>query len=87
MTRWGGRRIAALRGQVLATHGTVCHLCGMPGATSIDHIIPRAAGGTDDLDNLRPAHVSCNSSRQDQPLIEWRRRHPLPDRAPPSRDW
>ncbi|WP_282939140.1 HNH endonuclease [Corynebacterium auriscanis] len=87
MTRWGGRKIGALRSQVLAAHGTVCHLCGMPGATSIDHIIPRAAGGDDSLSNLRPAHTSCNSARGAQPLAQWRSNHPLPDRAPPSRDW
>jgi len=37
-----------------------CHRCGRP-AESVDHIIPVALGGTDELDNLRPACVSCNS--------------------------
>jgi 5-methylcytosine-specific restriction endonuclease McrA len=37
-----------------------CHRCGKP-AESVDHIIPVALGGTDELDNLRPACVSCNS--------------------------
>lgn len=87
MSKWGGRKIGALRAQVLAAHGTVCHLCGMPGATTIDHIIPRAHGGDDSLENLQPAHVSCNSARGKQSMNEWRSKHPLPDRAPPSRDW
>ena len=37
-----------------------CHRCGKP-AESVDHIIPVALGGTDELDNLRPACISCNS--------------------------
>lgn len=85
--QWGGRRIEGLQAAVFAEHGRVCHLCGRPGSTTIDHLVPRARGGTDDLDNLRPAHQSCNSSRGAMILAEWRARHPLPDRAPPSRAW
>lgn len=84
---WGGRRVTALKARVLATMGTVCHLCGRPGADTVDHLVPRAAGGDDSMDNLRPAHQRCNSMRQDMPLNEWFRRHPLPRRAPPSRRW
>lgn len=84
---WGGRRVAQITAQVLAHYGTVCHLCGMPGANSVDHIIPRVHGGTDELPNLRPAHRSCNYSRGAMPMAQWRERHPLPERAPPSREW
>jgi 5-methylcytosine-specific restriction endonuclease McrA len=84
---WSGRRVTDLRAAVLAARGTVCHLCGMPGADTIDHIVPRALGGTDDIDNLVPAHKRCNSSRGALPMADWRRRHPLPSRASPSRDW
>lgn len=87
MSGWNGRKIAKLTAAVFAEHGRVCHLCGMPGANSIDHLVPRAAGGTDDLDNLRPAHSRCNSSRGATPLDVWREQHPLPRRAPPSRMW
>lgn len=61
--KWGGRRAARLRAATLDAYGTVCHLCGRPGADSADHLIPRALGGPDTLDNLRPAHRSCNSAR------------------------
>lgn len=37
-----------------------CWKCGAS-AESVDHIIPVALGGTDDLDNLRPACIRCNS--------------------------
>ena len=61
--KWGGRRAARLRAATLDAYGTVCHLCGRPGADSADHLIPRSLGGLDTLDNLRPAHLSCNQSR------------------------
>ena len=32
---------------------------------SLDHIVPRSHGGTDDADNLRTAHRWCNSVRGD----------------------
>lgn len=31
----------------------------------IDHSVPRARGGTDHLNNLFPAHISCNRRKQD----------------------
>lgn len=52
----------------------LCWLCGLPGADSVDHVIPlrvlRETGRMDlaeDPANLRPAHLSCNSRRQDKP--------------------
>lgn len=88
--RWGGRESQRLVALTLATYGTMCHLCRQPGATTADHLVPRSRGGTDSLDNLRPAHLACNSARQDLPLSEWFRRHPPVDAAavaPPSREW
>ncbi len=40
-----------------------CAICGLPGTDSADHIVPVALGGDHSLDNLRPAHLSCNASR------------------------
>ena len=62
---WGGRKVPRLRALVVATYGRTCHLCGMyiRGQVSVDHIIPRSKGGTDDIANLRPAHPRCNSRR------------------------
>jgi len=34
----------------------------------VDHSKARAAGGSDHLNNLMPAHVSCNRARQDTPV-------------------
>lgn len=56
-----------------------CHLCGedvdrdvhwngdlFP---SLDHLIPRSKGGSDEVENLKTAHRLCNSIRQDAPLV------------------
>jgi 5-methylcytosine-specific restriction protein A len=59
---WRGRRVDQLRVAVLQID-PVCWLCGGVGADSIDHVVPRSLGGTDELDNLRPAHRACNARR------------------------
>jgi len=57
----------------------ICGVCGDPinpslsgnhpqGGT-IDHRKPRSAGGTDDPDNLQPAHRRCNEVKSDR--IPW----------------
>lgn len=82
------RRRAALVRLVLAAKGRICHLCGLPGATSADHIIPWSHGGRNVVANLAPAHQGCNSVRQDRTLQEWFAEHPV--RVPtlaPSRAW
>lgn len=48
------------RRAIIAAHGGVCHYCGTADATHVDHIVPRVAGGTDDLGNLIAACLSCN---------------------------
>lgn len=57
----------------------ICHLCDFaipvnifrgvidgncnPLALQIDHVIPKAVGGTNDPSNLKPAHAFCNHSK------------------------
>lgn len=48
------------RRAILAAHGGVCHYCGSGDATHVDHIVPKADGGTDDLGNLIAACLPCN---------------------------
>ena len=87
-SNWGGRKVAHLRALTLTTYGTVCHLCGQDGADRPDHVTPRSKGGTNTIDNLRPAHEACNRARSDMDLTDWFRAHPLarPVLAP-SREW
>lgn len=77
MREWSGRYAQELTKLCMATYGWTCHLCGKPiavGQQSADHKIPRSKGGSDDISNLRPAHRSCNSARQDKPLSDPRLR-------------
>lgn len=86
---WAGnaRRRMRLVALVLAARGRTCHLCGLPGATTADHVVPWSHGGRNELDNLEPAHSGCNSVRRDLPLALWFARHPVRRPAQPSREW
>lgn len=50
------------RTQLLRDNPT-CMICGIAAATEADHIIEADAGGTNDLENLRPVCKPCNSRR------------------------
>lgn len=61
---WAGRRAQEYVVLTLNTYGRICWLCGLPGATTADHIIPIDKGGAVyDYDNLGPAHGKCNYAR------------------------
>lgn len=63
-----GQATQKLTAAVLAFYGYKCWL-ELPGCTGLattkDHVIPVAHGGTDAMDNFRPACASCNSKRRD----------------------
>ena len=53
---------------MIARDGGVCQLCGLlvqgdDREAHIDHIVEKAAGGGDELSNLRLVHRSCHSKR------------------------
>lgn len=62
-----------LRTSIYERDGWVCQLCGDPvdpdaaprtrGYASLDHVIPRSRGGSDEASNLRLAHMGCNADR------------------------
>ena len=57
-------RYQTARKNVLVRDRGICWLCGRPGATTADHVVPLALGGHPyDEANLRAAHRSCNSRR------------------------
>ena len=64
-SRSGSYSRNAAKVRAAATH---CYLCGNPFTDPndppvADHIRPRVYGGSDDLDNLAPAHRSCNGRK------------------------
>jgi 5-methylcytosine-specific restriction endonuclease McrA len=61
---------------LIREYGANCHICNEPidlelprtsrmGLT-VDHVIPLSKGGSDELDNLRPAHWICNNRKSDK---------------------
>jgi 5-methylcytosine-specific restriction endonuclease McrA len=60
------RRYRALANAVIAA-ATTCAICGEPPRADdpfvVDHITPRAHGGTDDPTNLQATHRSCNARK------------------------
>lgn len=64
--------------QLLTRQNDLCALTGLPIGTnqgaSLDHIIPSARGGSDEIDNLRFAHLVANrmkGSLRDNEFLAW----------------
>lgn len=64
----------SVQAKVLETYGNQCWL-KFPGCTgradTLDHLMPYSKGGTDSVNNLRPACRHCNSLRADR-LVQGR---------------
>lgn len=66
---------AAKRARIFLAHAGVCWLCKLKIAADeaydIDHQVSRELGGSDDDDNLAPAHKDCHRAKtsQDQKAI------------------
>lgn len=58
--------------RVIRRDAGICWICGQPGADTADHVIPRAQGGPDTMDNLRAAHHNvppyCNRVKGNRTL-------------------
>lgn len=51
-----------------------CFYCGSNQNIQIDHVVPISKGGKHSIGNIVPACRSCNASKCDKYLIEWKRR-------------
>ncbi len=81
LRRRGRDKVRRLRPLVLERDGYVCGICRLeirrdvdvlhPLALTLDHIVPLAAGGSDRLDNLQPAHRMCNVEKGDDLPAWW----------------
>lgn len=53
---------------VLDRDGWVCAYCSRD-ADTVDHVVPKAKGGTDDVSNLLAACRECNGRLQDRTMV------------------
>ena len=49
-----------------------CAYCGNRAKLSMEHVIPLTRGGSHSIGNLLPVCQSCNSSKNNRLLVEWR---------------
>lgn len=85
--QWSQRRRARLRengvylvsardlDRLMRVHGSACVYCAVPLSDKTltwDHVIPIARGGCHSVGNLVPACKSCNSSKRDRTVMEFR---------------
>lgn len=64
-----------LRRKVFRRDEETCVYCGASGDgvdLECDHVVPVSRGGSNDMDNLATACRSCNRSKKDLLLEEWR---------------
>jgi 5-methylcytosine-specific restriction endonuclease McrA len=53
------------RAAIYIRDGHQCVRCGCKNGLTIDHIIPKAAGGTDGIENLQTLCEDCNQAKGD----------------------
>lgn len=49
--------------KVMVKYGFQCQFCGSKNELTIDHILPRSEGGSDDIKNLRCLCKTCNNQK------------------------
>jgi len=78
---WGHRSISdgyvpgSVRYEVLKRAKYRCELCGAHeehAALHVDHILPRAKGGSDDLSNFQALCMTCNTNKRDRDDTDFR---------------
>lgn len=65
----------AIRLQIAARDGLVCHYCSAavkPSSFTVDHIVPVYKGGSDDLSNLVACCRRCNSKKGTKDYTEFK---------------
>ena len=55
-----------------------CFYCESEGVMTMDHVVPVSRGGRHSIGNLVPACKTCNSSKRDRTIMEWRLKLPSP---------
>lgn len=61
--RYASGRLQYTRAGVLKRDKYLCAYCGKPGATTMDHVVPRSRGGRGEWLNAVAAHSGCNEKK------------------------
>jgi 5-methylcytosine-specific restriction endonuclease McrA len=56
----------------LEAYQGMCAYCGVNKADTKDHVLPLSKGGSNNIDNIVPACLSCNSSKRDKSVLLWK---------------
>lgn len=59
--------------EITKLYTSPCTYCGSLSDITIDHIVPISKGGNHSIGNLTSACKSCNSSKKDKLLIQWKK--------------
>ena len=69
------KRVSRRRREVFERSGGRCHYCDcaltLDGAWHVEHQLPRALGGSDDIMNLVAACAPCNLAKSDRTALEF----------------
>jgi 5-methylcytosine-specific restriction endonuclease McrA len=81
MSRWSKKVLLAVwkRGKCCYHCGTDLELEDHGKTWDVDHVIPKARGGTDSLGNLVASCIHCNRSTRDNHGLRLRLRRPILD--------
>ena len=71
------RRAKSERKHLLALAAGRCFYCGVEGANTLDHIIPRSKVGLKAKNNRVACCVSCNRAKSDMEWLTWYRAQPF----------
>lgn len=84
--RPSGRTIpVSLHNRVVRAYGRTCYVCQEAPYEEIDHVIPWAEGGTDELDNLRPICQACHKPKTLREKDRGRKRRQAMERRAPEK--
>lgn len=63
MSKAERRRLARVKAKILAENNGLCKICNRAPATTLDHILPKRAGGSNEQHNLQGACFDCNNKK------------------------
>jgi len=71
-TKRGNGIYITTRKEISRLYASACIYCQSRQNITLDHVVPIARGGRHSIGNLVSACKSCNSSKRDRTIMEWR---------------